>query len=60
MAGELVKTGTLPALFALTQEAARRYVEFFVANIRNSHPRSCPYAHRRRVHGVAQRSGRPK
>lgn len=29
----------LPALFAPTPEAARRYVEFFTANIRNAHTR---------------------
>lgn len=29
----------LPALFAPTPDAARRYVEFFTANIRNPHTR---------------------
>ena len=43
MAGALVNIGgelpLLPALFAPTPEAAKRYVEFFTANTRNPHTR---------------------
>jgi site-specific recombinase XerC len=43
MTGELVSIGgalpVLPALFAPTPEAAKRYVEFFTANIRNPNTR---------------------
>lgn len=42
MSGVLVSTGeqaALPALFTPTPEAARRYVEFFAANIRNPNTR---------------------
>jgi len=43
MAGALVNTGgelpLLPALFAPTPDAAKRYVEFLTANIRNLHTR---------------------
>lgn len=40
MAGGLVSIGcALPALFAPTPDAAKRYVEFFTANIRNANTR---------------------